>query len=98
MEDAGIFIAIWTILWPIDIFYGYLVDLAVNWYILWSFGIFYGHFFRFWNAVPKKSGNPDRKVRSNLLPQVVWQYFATRRNDDVTRWTMTYVHAYIHTS
>jgi hypothetical protein len=37
------FMAIWSILWPLGLFYGQLVYFVAIRYILWSFGIFYGH-------------------------------------------------------
>jgi hypothetical protein len=37
IEDVGIFMTIWNILWPFDIIYGRLVQFVVIWYIfsLW---------------------------------------------------------------
>jgi hypothetical protein len=56
-----IFMAIWSILQPFDIFWGHLVYFMVIWCILWSFGVFYGHlvcFFLFWYVVPRKIWQP----------------------------------------
>jgi hypothetical protein len=37
----GKLLTIWSILRPLQIFYGHLVYFVVIWYILWSFGIFF---------------------------------------------------------
>jgi hypothetical protein len=43
---------IWSILRPLEIFYGHLVDFVVIWYIFPRFGMLY----------QEKSGNPGQKV------------------------------------
>jgi hypothetical protein len=48
MENIGNFKTIWSILWPLEIFFGHLVYFVVIWYIFPHFGILY----------QEKSGNP----------------------------------------
>jgi hypothetical protein len=52
----GLFIAIWSILWPFDIFYCHLVDFAAIWYIFPSFSMLH----------QGKSGNPGRQSKQWL--------------------------------
>jgi hypothetical protein len=62
MDDVGIFLAIWSILWSFGIVYGHLVYFMIIWNVVWPFGLFYGHlvylFFPFWYVVPKKIWQP----------------------------------------
>jgi hypothetical protein len=42
MENVGIyFMSIWSILQPLEIFYGHLVYFVVIWYIFPRFGVLY---------------------------------------------------------
>jgi hypothetical protein len=55
MEDVGIFMSKWCILWPNGIFYGHLVHFVVIWYIIFSCGMLYR----------EKSGNLDNDETQN---------------------------------
>jgi hypothetical protein len=71
MDDVGIFLAIWSILWSFGIFYGHLVYFMIIWNAVWPFGLFYGHlvylFFPFSMLYQRKSGNPDSDIYKGPL-------------------------------
>jgi hypothetical protein len=52
VENVGIFMPIWNMLWPFGIYYGHLVYYVVIWYI----------FHRFGTLCQGKSGNPVLRI------------------------------------
>jgi hypothetical protein len=57
------FMTIWSILRPLEIFYGHLVYFVVVWYIFPSFGILY----------QEKSGNPELLQNAARRSQVFFE-------------------------
>jgi hypothetical protein len=59
--------AIWSILWPFEIFYGHLEYFVVIWYIFPRFGI----------LDQEKSGNPGFRCRKQKNILHIYWYFCT---------------------
>jgi hypothetical protein len=99
MEDGGIFMAVMSILRPIDIFVtpiwhilwsfgtfcGHLAHFVVIWHILWSFGTFCGHLEYMYLPVLVRS------TKKNLAPLLI----TSQRNINMYCSTIQLFHTYL---
>jgi hypothetical protein len=69
----------WYIVWPLSLFYNYLISLMVIWCISWS--IFRTFFSRFGMLYQEKSGNPDCNWQKLFLKKnICWSADPIRRS------------------